>query len=139
MKKKVFNTDKVANFPAFSQAVIAGDFIFLAGQCAIPREGGIGDISQHKLENIKVQEMGFREQAEMALNNVKTVLEEAGSSMENVVRTRVYLASMDDYDEMSRIYSRFFPKDPPARCTVEVSRLVLGLLIEIEVTAILPR
>ncbi len=138
MKRKVFRTNKVADFPAFSQAIIAGDLIFLAGQCAIGKEATIKDISDHKLKNIPIQPLTFREQMEMVLNNVKTILEEAGTSLENVVRTNVYLAHMADYDEMSEIYSKFFPKDPPARCTVEVSRLVLDLLVEVEVTAVLP-
>lgn len=138
MKRKVFKTNKSVDFPAFSQAIIAGDFIFLSGQCAIGKEATIKDISDHKLKNIPVKSMSFREQMGMTLNNVKTILEEAGTSMENVVRTRVYLANMDDYDEMCEIYSKFFPKDPPARCTIEVSRLVLNLLVEVEVTAILP-
>jgi len=138
MERRVFKTDKAVDFPAFSQAIIAGNFIFLSGQCAISKEATIKDISDHKLENIPITEMSFREQAEMTLNNVKTILEEAGTSMGNVVRSRVYLADMDDYDEMCEVYSKFFPKDPPARCTVEVSRLVLDLLIEIEVTAMIP-
>jgi 2-iminobutanoate/2-iminopropanoate deaminase len=138
MERKVFRTDKIVDFPAFSQAIIAGNFIFLSGQCAIGKEATIKDISDHKLENIPIGEMSFREQAEMTLNNVKTILEEAETSMENVVRTRVYLANMDDYDEMCEVYNKFFPNDPPARCTIEVSRLVLDLLIEIEVTAIIP-
>lgn len=138
MKRKVFQTDKVVDFPAFSQAIIAGNFIFLSGQCAIGKEATIKDISDHKLENIPVKPMSFREQMEMTLNNVKTILKEAGTSMKNVVRTRVYLANMADYDEMCEIYSKFFPKDPPARCTIEVSRLVLDLLVEVEVTALLP-
>ncbi len=138
MERKIFRSPKVVDFPAFSQAVIAGNFIFLSGQCAIGKEASIEDIRDHKLENIPVKEMNFREQAEMCLRNVKTILEDAGTSMENVVRTRVYLANMDDYDEMCKVYGKFFPKNPPARCTVEVSRLVLDLLIEVEVTAIIP-
>ena|SRR3989339_458628 len=100
MERKVFRTDKVVDFPAFSQAIIVGDFIFLSGQCAIGKEASIKDISDHKLGNIPVKPMSFREQMEMTLNNVKTILEEAGTSLRNVVKTRVSLANMENYDEM---------------------------------------
>jgi 2-iminobutanoate/2-iminopropanoate deaminase len=138
MKREILRTDKVVDFPAFSQAIRVGNLLFLSGQCAIGKESSIKDISDHKLENIRIRPRNFREQTEMILNNVKTILEEAGTSLDNVVTTRVYLTDMANYDALCQVYSNFFPKDPPARCTVEVSRLVCDLLIEIEVVAFIP-
>lgn len=138
MKREIVKTDKVVDFPAFSQAIRVGNLLFLSGQCAIEKESSIRDISDHKLENIHVKPMTFREQTEMILTNIKIILEEAGTSLENVVTTRVYLTDMANYDALCEVYSSFFPKDPPARCTVEVSRLVCDLLVEIEAVAFIP-
>jgi len=107
----------------FSQAIQANGFIFVAGQTARdPKSGQVieGDITR---------------QTERVMENLKTILEAAESSLDRTVKTTVYLKDMDDFDAMGKIYSRYFPTHPPARATVEVSRLHGGR-IEIELIAI---
>jgi len=107
----------------FSQAIKANGFIFVAGQTARdPKTGQVieGDITR---------------QTERVMENLKTILEAAESSLDRTVKTTVYLKDMDDFDAMGKIYSRYFPTHPPARATVGVSRLHGGR-IEIELIAI---
>ena len=74
-------------------------------------------------------------QADRALQNIKAILEAGGSSLEHVVRTTVYLTNMDDFARVNTVYAKYFPRGFPARVCVEVSRLPLGALVEIDVTA----
>jgi 2-iminobutanoate/2-iminopropanoate deaminase len=107
----------------FSQAIKANGFIFVAGQTARdPKTGQVieGDITR---------------QTERVMENLKTILEAAQSSLDRTVKTTVYLKDMDDFDAMGKVYGRYFPTHPPARATVEVSRLHGGR-IEIELIAI---
>jgi len=107
----------------FSQAIKANGFIFVVGQTARdPKTGQVieGDITR---------------QTERVMENLKTILEAAESSLDRTVKTTVYLKDMDDFDAMGKVYSRYFPTHPPARATVEVSRLHGGR-IEIELIAI---
>jgi 2-iminobutanoate/2-iminopropanoate deaminase len=107
----------------FSQAIKANGFIFAAGQTARdPKTGQVieGDITR---------------QTERVMENLKIILEAAGSSLDKTVKTTVYLQNMDDFDAMGKVYSRYFPSHPPARATVEVSRLHGGR-VEIELIAI---
>ncbi len=83
-------------------------------------------------------EGGVVEQTERVLENIKAILEAAGSSLEKVLRTTVYLQSMSDFKAMNEVYARYFPKDPPARSTVEVSRLPRDVRIEMDVIALAP-
>jgi len=76
-------------------------------------------------------------QTRQVLTNLKNVLEAAGSSMEHVLKTTVYLKDMQQFNRMNQVYAEFFPKDPPARSTVQVSALPKGALIEIEAIACL--
>jgi len=70
---------------------------------------------------------------------MKAILEAAGTSMNNVVKTTVYLEDFEDYDGMNEIYTRYFPEIPPVRCTVEVSKMYEGIKIEIEAIAVMPK
>lgn len=74
-------------------------------------------------------------QAEQTLRNIESVLIAAGSGLSQVVRAAVYLTNMDDFSAVNAVYAKYFPSDFPARVCVEVSRLPLGALVEIEVTA----
>ena len=110
----------------YSQAIRANGFVFLSGQVAI--DPGTGYIV----------EGGVTKQTERVLENLKAVLEAAGSSLERVVKTTVYLKSIGDFGKMNEIYGRYFPKDPPARSTVEVARLPRDVGVEIDVIATAP-
>jgi 2-iminobutanoate/2-iminopropanoate deaminase len=107
----------------FSQAIKANGLIFVAGQTARdPQSGEVisGDITV---------------QTERVMQNLKAILEAAGSSLDRTLKTTVYLKDMDDFEAMGKVYSRYFPSHPPARATVEVSRLHGGR-VEIELIAL---
>lgn len=108
----------------YSQAVRANGFIFVSGQIALdPRTQELvsGDI---------------RTQTERVLANVQGILQAAGSSLENVVRTTVFLVDMNDFAAMNEVYARYFRQDFPARSTVQAARLPRDVRVEIDVIAI---
>lgn len=107
----------------FSQAIMANGFIFVAGQTA--RDPRTGQVIEDEITR----------QTERVMENLKAILESAGSSLDKTVKTTVYLKDMNDFDAMGKVYSRYFPSHPPARATVEVSRLHGGR-IEIELIAL---
>ena len=126
MPKEIVYTDHApAAVGPYSQAIKANGFVFTAGQIPlVPSEGKliVGDIQV---------------QTRQALENLKAVLEEAGTSLGNVVKTTVFLDNMDDFRAMNEIYAEFFNENPPARSAVEVARLPLNALVEIEAVALL--
>src|SRR6476659_5907065 len=95
----------------YSQAVVSNGFAFLSGQ--IPLDPATG----------KIIEGDIAAQTERVLENLKAVLESAGWSLRNVVKTTVYLKDMSEFAGMNEVYARYFPEKPPARSTVEVARL----------------
>ena len=108
----------------YSQAIKAGGFIFVSGQ--IPIDPATGLIAQAEVAA----------QTDRVLQNLKAILTAAGSSLDNVVKTTVFLKSMGDFAAMNEVYARFWKKAPPARSTVEVSRLPKDVLVEIDVIAL---
>ena len=107
----------------YSQAIQVGNLVFASGQIPInPLTGNI-------------VEGGIREQAHQALANVKAILESAGLSLSNVVKTTVFLADINDFAEVNTIYGTYFTEPYPARSAVSVKALPKGALIEIEVVA----
>ena len=121
MKREIISTDKAPTAVGpYSQAVRVGDLVFTAGQVALDPATG------------KLVEGGIEEQTRRVLQNLAAVLEAAGSSLDRVVKTTVFLKDMGDFAAMNAVYAEFFPTDPPARSTVEVSALALGALVEIE-------
>ena len=125
MEKTVIRTEAApAPFQGapYNQAIVAGGLVFVAGQLGL--EAGdtavAGDIGQ---------------QTEQALANLAAILEAAGSSMENLVKTSVFLASLDDFVGMNEVYAAKVGDRPPARSTFEVARLPSGALVEIEAIA----
>ena len=110
----------------YSQAIKAGSMLFCSGQ--LPVDPQLGTIVTG----------GAAEQAAQCLTNLAAVLEAAGTSLAQVVKTTVFLKNMSDFQAMNDVYAGFFAAEPPARSTVEVARLPKDVLVEIEAVAILP-
>lgn len=108
----------------YSHAVVAGELVFTAGQVGLDPE------------TRKLVEGGIQAQTRQALKNVAAILEAAGSSLELVVKTTVFLQDMGDFAAMNAIYAEFFPQNAPARSAVQVAALPLGALVEIETVAL---
>jgi len=108
----------------YSQAIRANGFIFVSGQ--IPVDPATQQIVQGSVAN----------QTEQVLRNLEAILQAAGSNLDNVVRTGVYLKDMAEFASMNEVYERFFPQNAPARSTVEVARLPKDVRIEIDVIAL---
>ncbi|HEY2645572.1 MAG TPA: RidA family protein [Candidatus Acidoferrales bacterium] len=109
----------------YSQAVRANGFVFLSGQIALDPKTQL------------VVEGDVTAQTERVLENLKGVVEAAGSSLQHVVKTTVFLADMNDFAAMNEVYSRYFAAHKPARSTVEVSRLPKNVRVEIDLIALL--
>ena len=108
----------------YSQAIRFGDLVFVSGQIAL-RAGSSSGLVGSTIE----------EQTEQVLANVGAILEAAGSGLDRLVKTTVYLARMDDFQAMNAVYARYVGEIPPARAAVEVSRLPSGALIEVDAIA----
>ena len=123
MKKVISTAEAPKAIGPYSQAIEAGGFIFVSGQIPlIPATGELVDGS------VEVQ-------TARVLENLKAILEAAGSSLESVVKTTVYITTMDDFAKVNGIYGQYFQENPPARVCVEVSKLPKGALVEIDVIA----
>jgi 2-iminobutanoate/2-iminopropanoate deaminase len=122
--KKVIDTSGAPKaLGPYSQAVMWGDTLYLSGQVGIdPAEG-------------RIVADAVEGQALQVMNNLGAVLEEAGMSFANVVKTTIYLVSMDDFQTVNGVYGDFFESDPPARATLQVAALPLGALVAIEAVA----
>ena len=107
----------------YSQAIQVGNLVYTSGQIPINPATGV------------FVEGGIKEQTRQSLTNVKAVLEEAGLSMSNVVKTTVFMADMNEFADMNAVYSEFFTEPYPARSAVAVKTLPKGALVEIEVVA----
>lgn len=123
--KTVVSTEKApAALGPYSQANIVGNLIFTSGMVPInPVDGSIPS--------------DVKEQAEQSLNNIKAVLEAAGSSMDKVFKTTVFIKNMDDFGKINEVYATFFNGDFPSRSCVEVARLPKDVLVEMEAIATL--
>ena len=126
MKKKVIATDKApAAVGPYSQAVRVGKMLYTAGQVAIDPAVG------------KMIEGDITAQTEQVISNLQAVLEAAGTSLDNVAKSTVFLADMGDFAAMNAVYAERFGDNRPARSTVAVAGLPLGALVEIEVVALI--
>ena len=122
--KKVINTSKApAAIGPYSQAIQVGNLVYTSGQIPINPATGV------------LVEGGIKEQTRQSLSNVKAILEEAGLTMNHVVKTSVFLADMSDFADMNAVYAEFFSEPYPARSAVAVKTLPKGALVEIEVVA----
>ncbi|MCB9079563.1 MAG: RidA family protein [Anaerolineaceae bacterium] len=108
----------------YSQAVKFGEFVFTAGQIPLVPETG------------QLIDGGIEAQARQVLTNLSKVLEAAGSSLANIVKTTIFVTDIGDFAQVNQVYATFFDNDPPARSTVQVAALPLGAKIEIEAIAI---
>ena len=121
---KIVKTDKApAAVGPYSQAVITGNLVFCAGQ--IPLDPATGNVVAG----------GIEEQARRVLENIKSVLAGAGTSLEKVVKATVFLKDMNDFVGMNKVYSEYFTANFPARSTLQVARIPKDCLVEIEVVA----
>lgn len=121
--KPIVTSAAPAAIGPYSQAIEVNGFVYASGQLSIdPATGAF-------------PEGGVQEQTRQSLLNVKAILEEAGLTLANVVKTTVYLADMGDFAAMNEIYSQFFSQPFPARSAVAVKALPKGALVEVEVIA----
>ena len=123
MKQAISTANAPAALGPYSQAIQAGNLLFLSGQVPIDPATG------------SVVEGGIREQARQSLTNLKAILNEAGTNMGAVVKTTVFLKSMDDFAAMNEVYAQFFQQPYPARSAVQVAKLPKDVLVEIELVA----
>lgn len=124
MTKQIISTDKAPSaIGPYSQAVWAGDFLFASGQ--VPVDPATGDLISQDVQ----------EQAHQALKNVRSILETAGLTMDNVVKATVFIKNMDDFGKINEVYAQYFSTPFPARSCVEVARLPRDVQVEVEVVA----
>lgn len=122
--KQVIHTDKApAAIGPYSQAIQIGQLLFTSGQIPIDPETGA------------LVEGGIQEQTRQSLNNIKAILNAAGTNMGAVVKTTVFLQDMNDFAAMNEVYAEFFQEPYPARSAVQVGRLPKDALVEIETVA----
>jgi 2-iminobutanoate/2-iminopropanoate deaminase len=107
----------------YSQAIVAGEFVFVSGQLAL-RPG-----------SVEMAGATIEEQTEQVFANLKAILEAAGSGLDRLVKSTVFLANLDDFAGMNEVYKKYAGDRPPARSTVEVAALPSGALVEIEAIA----
>ena len=122
--KKVISTDRAPKaIGPYSQAVVSNGFVFVSGQ--IPTDPATGTIV----------EGGITEQTARVLENLKAVLAAAGSSLDRAVKTTVYMKDLGQFAAMNEVFGRYFQQNPPARATIEATRLPRDVLVEIDVIA----
>ena len=125
MKKKVIQTEKAPKaIGPYSQAIQAGNLLFLSGQ--IPLDPASGELVKGDI----------RQGTKRVLENMKGVLESQGLGMEDVVKVTIFLKDMGNFSQVNEVYGTYFPSSPPARSTVEVARLPRDVDIEIEAIAL---
>jgi 2-iminobutanoate/2-iminopropanoate deaminase len=126
MSKSVVRTD---NAPApfqgapYSQGIVFGDLVFVAGQLGVDPATG------------EVVEGGIGPQTERVMENLRAILEEAGSSLDNLLKTSIFLVDLGDFAAMNEVYARFLKEPFPARATVQIAALPSGARVEIEALA----
>jgi 2-iminobutanoate/2-iminopropanoate deaminase len=125
-KSRIFTKKAPSPVGPYSQAIRAGDFIFVAGQVPVNPETGefITD--------------SITEQTRQCMENIKAILNAAGASLLDTVRTTIYLTNMADFGAVNDAYSNYFDLDPPARTTIGVAALPKGVAIEIDIIAYAP-
>lgn len=126
MIKRIVHSDRAPEAVGpYSQGVAAGGHVFCAGQIAL-------DPTSETLV-----QGGIEDQTRQVISNLMAVLEAAGSGLERVVKTTVFLQDLDDFPAMNAAYAEFFPQDPPARSTIQAARLPRGAKVEIDAIAVI--
>ena len=124
MKFEIILTEKApAPIGPYSQAVLCDGFLFCSGQIAIDPKSG------------EVLKGNITEQAELVMKNIEALLGAAQLNFSNVVKTTIFLTSMNDFAQVNEVYGKYFKKNPPARSTIAVAALPKGVNVEIEVIA----
>jgi 2-iminobutanoate/2-iminopropanoate deaminase len=124
MAREIIATDSAPKaIGPYSQAVKAGGMVFISGQIPIDPKTGI------------VVQSDIRAQAKLVMENAKAIIIAAGYAMSDVVKATIYLKNMSDFSVVNEVYGNYFPVDPPARATVEVSRLPKDVAIEMDFIA----
>ena len=124
MKRIISTTNAPQAIGPYSQAVEVNDTLYISGQ--VPLEP----------ETMKVVEGGIKEQTRQVMKNIGAILEVAGYSFSNVVKSTCLLSDMANFKAMNEVYGKFYQKDPPARAAFAVKELPLGVLVEIETVAV---
>ena len=123
--KTIINSDNAPKpVGPYSQAVRAGNTLYISGQVAID-----------PLSNTIIKS-NIEDETTQVMKNIENILNEAGLIFDNVVRTKIYLTNMDDFSIVNKVYGSYFKSNPPARTTIEVSGLPLGVNVEIDMIAI---
>lgn len=124
MTKNIIKTDKAPSaIGPYEQGILVGDFLFTSGQIAL--EPGTGQFLQGEIEM----------ETERVLKNIEAILQAAGMTMNNVVKTTVYMTDLGQFTRMNQVYEKFFSESKPARATVQVAGLPKGAKVEIDVIA----
>jgi 2-iminobutanoate/2-iminopropanoate deaminase len=123
--REVVQTDKAKAIGPYSVGVKAGHFVFCSGQLGLDHATG------------NIVDGGIEAETRAAMTNLSNILQAAGSSLERVVKTTVFLRDIDDFARMNAVYGEFFPSEPPARSTFQVAALPRGAAVEIEAIALL--
>jgi 2-iminobutanoate/2-iminopropanoate deaminase len=126
LERKNFNTPKAPRMSqAFPQAVIADNFIFVSGTPGFDLYSG------------QIVSDDFETQTRQCFQNIMTILEDAGSSLGNVVKTTIFMVAGNDFSVINKVYGEFFPENPPARSTPQVMPFPAGILISVEAIALM--
>jgi 2-iminobutanoate/2-iminopropanoate deaminase len=123
MKPRKVNVEGLARMPAFSHAVVAGDFIYVSGTLGV------------KPNSMELVEGGTGPETTQTLHHIETILEACGASLNDVVKVSVFLADMGTFVDMNEAYLKVMGSDPPARVTVGRADLALGAAVEIDCIA----
>ena len=123
MKKKIFTANAPAAIGPYSQAILSNETLYCSGQIALDIDGN--------LQNSNIEDETFQ-----IFKNINAILNEVNMTFENIVKSTIFLKNMDDFSTVNTIYAKYFKSNPPARETVEVSRLPKNVNIEISVIAV---
>ena len=123
MKREIIHTNNAPGaIGPYSQGIIVGDFVYTSGQIPINPATG-------------VMETDIKLATKQSMENIKAILEEAGTSLENVVKTSIFLKDLNDFAAVNEVYGTYFTENPPARSCVQVAKLPKDAVIEIEAIA----